>query len=140
MMKTDLSVHSHVYAKYECFLVNDFRDVTWSLDPRPRVRDQGHESGVTVTGHGSQVRGQEAQVKDHASRIRGQGSEVRITGQRSRVTGQESLVKGHWSGVTGQSQWSVVKGQWSRVTGQNIFYLRTLYESDPAEGLEEIIF
>ena len=82
------------------------------LDTRPRVRDQGHGSGVTVTG-------QRSQVKRHRSRVMGQESVVKvqwprviarehwseIIGQRSLVSGQGSLVKGHSS---------VVKGHWSK--------------------------
>ena len=80
--------------------------VTGHLTQRSRVRDQGHRSGVKVTGQGLQLWGQEALVKGHGS---SQGSRVSVTGQRSKVTGQGSLVrvKGHWSKVTGQG--SLVK-------------------------------
>ena len=56
--------------------------------------------------------------------------------------GQESVVKGHGQGPLVSVQRSLVrvKGHWSRVPpGQTIFYHQTLYESDPAEGLEVMI-
>ena len=62
-----------------------------------------------------------------------------VTGQRSGslIRGQGSLVKDHCQGSLDRVK---VTGQWSRVTGKTIFYHQTLYKSDPAEGLEVMIF
>ena len=65
--------------------------------------------------------------------IRGHGQGSLVRGHWLEVKGHWLVAKGHWSEVRGH--WSA-KGHWSKVTGQTIFYHQTLYESDPAEGLE----
>ena len=94
---------------------------------RPSV--SGHWQGVTeliitdqrsrpwISGYGSRITGQQAQVKVHVSRISRQGSWSRVTGQRSPVRGHWSVVNGQRSGVTGQSQELLVKDHWSVVKG-----------------------
>ena len=70
-----------------------------SLDSRPRVRDQGHKSGVSVKDHRSQIRGQESWVKSQWSIFVVRCHLSEVTGQRPLVIDQGSLVKGHWSVV-----------------------------------------
>ena len=104
-----------------------------------KATDKGPPQSV-VKDHRSGVTRHRSWVKSQWSRVSGHSSEVRVTDQTSRVTGQGSLVRGHWSESRVTGQWSKVTGQSSRVTGKTIFYLQTLYESDPTEGLELMIF